>query len=510
MTRWLFMLLAILLFIAQPVSADTLTSGNCAGGTSSSAGCAVVTVSGYGTVGIQITGTFTGTLSFEQTNDDTNWVAMTVYNVTAPSTGVTTATGPGLFTGSAAGIKRVRVRFSAYTSGSAIVSPIKTDARSAPPSTSGGSGAPTDATYITQTANGSLSAEQALGSLATGLMNSTTTTGVVSTLAPTDDNLVVGSGAAWQLKALTTCTGTGKAVTYDASSNSFGCNTISGGSPAGSGSELQYRVDASTFGGITGSSVSGSDVTLGGFLEGPSFGGNDNDADGHTGVLFLGRGLFARDDDQTWLGDSGNPAFFSSGGTFTFYKSSTRQIAIDPTADYGRLTFSKSASPLVSWEANQPGFQAHADVEGTVTVMAMNESVVEGSQAVIEAMVEDYASQIYLTANLTGTPNRLDSTNGLVISLHGPAMYTDAPAVIAVAPGAGFDGNPIGLTASDATDDGMMTPKNGGNVTLTPGAAVNGGTTGSVVISTLSGTGVQFACLDATGKLVRSATACGS
>jgi hypothetical protein len=263
MTRWLFMLLAILLFIAQPVSADTLTSGNCAGGTSSSAGCAVVTVSGYGTVGIQITGTFTGTLSFEQTNDDTNWVAMTVYNVTAPSTGVTTATGPGLFTGSAAGIKRVRVRFSAYTSGSAIVSPIKTDARSAPPSTSGGSGAPTDATYITQTANGSLSAEQALGSLATGLMNSTTTTGVVSTLAPTDDNLVVGSGAAWQLKALTTCTGTGKAVTYDASTNAFGCNTISGGATiSATDTQLLYRVSGSEAGGIAGSSWDGTTLTI--------------------------------------------------------------------------------------------------------------------------------------------------------------------------------------------------------------------------------------------------------
>lgn len=44
------------------------------------------------------------------------------------------------------------------------------------------SGAPTDATYITQTANGSLSAEQALSSLATGLVQVTTTTGVLSSV----------------------------------------------------------------------------------------------------------------------------------------------------------------------------------------------------------------------------------------------------------------------------------------------------------------------------------------
>lgn len=47
-----------------------------------------------------------------------------------------------------------------------------------------GGGAPTDATYITQTANGSLSAEQALSSLSTGLMKVTTTTGVISSVVP--------------------------------------------------------------------------------------------------------------------------------------------------------------------------------------------------------------------------------------------------------------------------------------------------------------------------------------
>lgn len=48
--------------------------------------------------------------------------------------------------------------------------------------TVGGTGAPTDATYITQTANGSLSAEQALSSLSTGIMRVATTTGVITSL----------------------------------------------------------------------------------------------------------------------------------------------------------------------------------------------------------------------------------------------------------------------------------------------------------------------------------------
>lgn len=51
--------------------------------------------------------------------------------------------------------------------------------------TGGGSGAPTDATYITETANGSLSAEFAMGSLGTGLVKNATTTGVPSIYAGT-------------------------------------------------------------------------------------------------------------------------------------------------------------------------------------------------------------------------------------------------------------------------------------------------------------------------------------
>jgi hypothetical protein len=64
-----------------------------------------------------------------------------------------------------------------------------------------GTGAPINATYITQTANGTLTNEQALSSLSTGLMKVTTATGVISTaVAGTDyqaplTNPVTGTGA---------------------------------------------------------------------------------------------------------------------------------------------------------------------------------------------------------------------------------------------------------------------------------------------------------------------------
>lgn len=61
-----------------------------------------------------------------------------------------------------------------------------------PPASSGG-GAPTDATYVTQTANASLSAEQAMASLATGIVKNTTTTGVQSIAAAGTDYYAPGS-----------------------------------------------------------------------------------------------------------------------------------------------------------------------------------------------------------------------------------------------------------------------------------------------------------------------------
>jgi hypothetical protein len=67
----------------------------------------------------------------------------------------------------------------------------------------GGGGAPTDATYIVQTANGDLSAEQALGALATGLLKNTTTTGVLSIAVAGTDYQAVDSDLT-AIAALTT------------------------------------------------------------------------------------------------------------------------------------------------------------------------------------------------------------------------------------------------------------------------------------------------------------------
>lgn len=47
--------------------------------------------------------------------------------------------------------------------------------------------------------------------------------------ASSDDNVMVGNGTTWQSKALTDCDAASSAVTYDTTSNAWGCHTISAG-----------------------------------------------------------------------------------------------------------------------------------------------------------------------------------------------------------------------------------------------------------------------------------------
>ena len=72
---------------------------------------------------VNLVGTFTGTVTFEGTVDNTNWfaVAGNATNATASTTLVTTATAAGAFRFNTIGMTRLRMRVSAYTSGSLAV-----------------------------------------------------------------------------------------------------------------------------------------------------------------------------------------------------------------------------------------------------------------------------------------------------------------------------------------------------------------------------------------------------
>ena len=73
-----------------------------------------------GGVGIQVTGTFSGTITFEMSIDGTNFVAALATNVTSGAE-ATTTTATGVFKFDAVGALVVRARSTAWTSGTATV-----------------------------------------------------------------------------------------------------------------------------------------------------------------------------------------------------------------------------------------------------------------------------------------------------------------------------------------------------------------------------------------------------
>lgn len=80
----------------------------------------VLTVTGYGTAVVQVTGTFVATITFEGTVDGTNYQAISATQMGAAVV-ATTATAPGIYRMSPGGLTNIRARISAFTSGSITV-----------------------------------------------------------------------------------------------------------------------------------------------------------------------------------------------------------------------------------------------------------------------------------------------------------------------------------------------------------------------------------------------------
>jgi hypothetical protein len=120
---------------AQPFATKDLSTTTCPG-----AGCLILQVDGQGSIGIQVLGTFVGTLQFQQSIDpaDASYVSLAMVPNTGGAT-VTSATAPGFWTGPIAGARYIRVKFSAYTSGTATVLNVNTltRAQSNAPGTAG-------------------------------------------------------------------------------------------------------------------------------------------------------------------------------------------------------------------------------------------------------------------------------------------------------------------------------------------------------------------------------------
>lgn len=85
---------------------------------------------GRGDVGVQITGTFAATLAFEGTVDGTTWFAITAVPPGTGAAGVTSTAAVGAWRLISGGLAQVRVRVSAYTSGTVVVTVVASAASS--------------------------------------------------------------------------------------------------------------------------------------------------------------------------------------------------------------------------------------------------------------------------------------------------------------------------------------------------------------------------------------------
>jgi hypothetical protein len=125
----LILLLAVLLALAPRAQAQGLGAPQTVSvqdsGTACSVAftCATFTAAGVAVVPsltLQVSGTWTGTLTFEATGDGANWVTVIGVNVTSGAQ-VTTTTASGLFAFANVGIVGVRARATAAMTGSAFV-----------------------------------------------------------------------------------------------------------------------------------------------------------------------------------------------------------------------------------------------------------------------------------------------------------------------------------------------------------------------------------------------------
>lgn len=110
--------------ILHSAVANTVTMQDAAAATGEGALLRVTSVDGTCTFGtMQVTGTFVGTVTFQATVDGTNWVSLLMTNLTTGSTSAT-ATAPGIFRATVAGLKAVRANVTAYTSGDITVTGV--------------------------------------------------------------------------------------------------------------------------------------------------------------------------------------------------------------------------------------------------------------------------------------------------------------------------------------------------------------------------------------------------
>lgn len=254
--RCLFLVLMLILGVAsvqaQYVDRTKVTEAVAATATLQSAATAngdgaTLDVSGYSSVSFVVTGTFTATVNFEATGDDTNWVALQALQIGTSTISTSTSTA-ATFSAAIGSLKTVRARISGYASGSVTVAARANLAQGATPQVVTGS--------VTTQSNASTNLAQIAGSSI-----ATAATGIQKVgVTDSSGNAVTSTGNALDINIKsgnpTTITATqGTATNLKTQAESY-----QGGTAVGSGNPLQVSL-ANTGANATAVKVDNSAVT---------------------------------------------------------------------------------------------------------------------------------------------------------------------------------------------------------------------------------------------------------
>ena len=116
-------LIGILFLLFSLSSAEAKAQVSLSQTTCPGSGCTDVNAVNSGSIAIQITGTWVGTITFKSTVDNSTYTDLRVVSAAdTTSAGVTTTTANGTWQGTITGFSKVRIVFTAFTSGTAVVS----------------------------------------------------------------------------------------------------------------------------------------------------------------------------------------------------------------------------------------------------------------------------------------------------------------------------------------------------------------------------------------------------
>lgn len=262
--------------------------------------------------------------------------------------------------------------------------------------TGGGSGAPTTATYLLQVANGSLSNAQAMGALATGLVKSTTTTGVQSIAIPDTDY----------------ATPTGVVTYVAANAVPLTRNLVAGAGMTGGGTMAANRtfdVVANADGSIV---VNADDIQVG-VLATNAQHGNRGGGGLHANVVAAGAAGFMSGADKTKLDAVPTQtlaALYANGAS-----TANSTITVDATRG-GVVVTSLSLDDVVPLTLNNTNIDTTGD-EQNVLVMTGSLTVASGATTLVPL-------SLAYTINQTGTASgavtgiRLNATETAVLGTH--------------------------------------------------------------------------------------------